>query len=95
MENAADTKALALPHRLVLEGRGVLSVTGVAEVESFDEDSVVLRTARGTLVVRGRQLHLRMLSPDGGQVGVDGTVDSMTYEDEPAGGGGFLSRLFG
>ena len=90
-----EGKALELPHRLVLEGRGKLSVTGVTEIESFDENTVVLYTTRGTLVIHGRQLHLSLLSLDGGQVNVDGTVDSMVYEDEQRTAGSFLSRLFG
>ncbi len=81
------------PHDLRLENRARLSVTGVREVESFDEESVVLHTARGVLVIRGQSLHLQTLSIDGGQVAVDGTVDAMLYE-EPQKPGGFFSRLF-
>ncbi len=90
-----EEKALELPHRLVLEDRRQLTLNGVTEVESFDETTVVLHTTRGTLVLHGRQLHLSMLSLDGGQVHVDGTVDSLVYEDDQRTGGSFLSRLFG
>ncbi len=89
-----EEKALELPHRLVLEGRGRLSVTGITEIESFDENTVVLYTTRGTLVIHGRQLHLSTLSVDGGQASVDGTIDSLVYEDEQR-SGGLFSRLFG
>ena len=67
----------------------------IVEVESFDESMIVLHTTRGTLVIRGSGLHLQLLSLDGGQVHVDGTVDSMTYEDETREAGGFFARLFG
>lgn len=69
------------PHELRLENRARLSVNGVREVESFDEESVVLHTTKGVLVIRGQQLHLQTLSIDGGQVAVDGTVDAMSYEE--------------
>ena len=96
MAYAQEEKALDLPHRLVLEGRSRLAITGITEIESFDENTVVLYTTRGTLVVHGRQLHLSALSVDGGQASVDGTIDSMVYEDDQrAGGGSLLSRLFG
>ncbi len=88
-----EEKALELPHKLTLDGRSRLNLTGVREVESFDEGMVVLHTTRGTLVVRGDGLHLQMLSLDGGQVHVDGTVNSLTYEDNSQ-SGGFFSRLF-
>ena len=52
------------------------------------------RLTRGTLIVRGTGLHLQMLSLEGGQVSVDGRVDSLTYE-EPVPAGGFFARLFG
>ncbi len=90
-----DEKALELPHKLTLDGRSRLNLSGVTEVESFDEGMVVLHTTWGTLVVRGSGLHLQMLSLDGGQVHVDGTVDSLTYEDSARDAGGFFSRLFG
>lgn len=95
MAYAQEEKALELPHRLVLESRNKLAITGITEIESFDENTVVLYTTRGTLVIHGRQLHLSMLSVDGGQVSVDGTIDSMVYEDDQRTGGSLLSRLFG
>ena len=53
-----------------------------------------LTTTRGTLIVRGENLHLQLLRLDGGEVLVDGTVDSLSYEDA-APAGGFFGRLFG
>lgn len=83
-------------HRLVLEGREQLTVTGVEEVESFDEKSIVMGTSKGVLVVRGEQLHIEQLSLDGGALKVEGYVDSITYEEErTARGGGLLARLLG
>lgn len=83
-----------LPQKLTLEDRRRLTVTGVQEVESFDENAVVLHTNRGMLIVRGRELHLKQLSVDGGQVAVDGHVDALLYE-EGRKEGGFWSRLLG
>ena len=82
-----------MPHELRLESRARLNVTGVREVESFDESAVVLHTAKGVLVIRGQSLHLQTLSIDGGQVAVDGTVDALVYEETQK-QGGFFSRLF-
>lgn len=84
------------PHRITLEDRGTLSVSGVMEVERFDENEIVMATSRGTLVVRGEELHIEKLSLDGGELRVEGNVDSLLYEDdgEPR-GVGLLARLFG
>lgn len=91
-ENSVNMQA---PHRVVLEERGVLSVTGVEEVERFDENEIVMSTVRGTLVVRGEELHIEKLSLDGGELRVEGSVDSLVYEDDGREErGGFFSRLF-
>ena len=90
-----EEKALENPHKLTLDGRNRLTMTGVTEVESFDEEMVVLHTTKGTLVIRGQGLHLQLLSLDGGQVHVDGMVESMTYEDTGRQPAGFFARLFG
>ena len=92
--NAANEKLPETPHRLVLDSRRKLSMSVVIEVESFDESAIQLTTTRGPVLIRGSGLHLQMLSLDGGQVAVDGTVDSISYEDE-APAGGFFARLFG
>ena len=91
---AYEEKGLELPHRLTMEGRARLNVTGITEIESFDENTVVLYTTRGTLVIHGRQLHLSTLSVDGGPARVDGTFESGAYGEEQR-GGGRLRRLFG
>ncbi len=85
----------AVEHRLELTGREQLTVSGVEDVDRFDETGIIMSTSAGTLVVTGEDLHIGKLSLDGGELHVDGRIDSITYEDEGQGRGGFLSRLFG
>ena len=85
---------LTLPHKLTLNERSCLTMTGVTDVVSFDENAVVLHTGLGTLIVQGRDLQLKTLSTDGGQVAVEGTVSALLYE-EPKQKGGWMRRLFG
>ena len=82
------------PHKLTLNDRRQLTMTGVTEVVSFEDTAVVLRTSLGTLMVQGQDLQLKTLSLEGGQVAVDGTVSALVYE-EPRQSGGWLHRLFG
>ena len=72
-------------HRLELVGRERLTVSGVEDVERFDETGIVMSTSAGTLVVTGEDLHIGKLSLDGGELHVEGRVDSVTYEDDGAG----------
>lgn len=83
-----------LPHKLTLDERKKLGVTGVAEVVSFDEGTVVLRTGLGTLIVQGQGLQLKQLSPEGGSVTVEGQIASLVYEQTRE-ARGLLGRLFG
>lgn len=82
-----------LPHKLTLSERSRLTMTGVTEVVSFDEQTVVLHTDLGVLSIHGQNLQLKALSLDGGQVAVDGSIAAMIYE-EPRQSGGLLRRLF-
>lgn len=83
-----------MPHSLQLKQRQMLTVSGVSEVISFEENMVVLQTGQGTLLVQGQQLQLKKLSPEGGEVLVEGKIGALTYE-EPRPSGGWRQRLFG
>lgn len=72
---------LQLPHKLTLSERKNLTLSGVTEVVSFDDTTVVLKTVLGTLEVQGQELQLKNLSIDGGQVAVDGHICSLYYEE--------------
>lgn len=70
-----------LPHKLQLNERESLTMTGVAEVVSFDENTVVLQTSLGLLVIQGQQLQLKNLTLEGGQVAVEGSIRALFYEE--------------
>ena len=82
-----------MAHSLALEGRKSLTMTGVAEVVSFDDGAVVLRTGLGMLTVQGSDLRLKTLSTDGGQMAVTGEISLLSYEEPRS--GGWLRRLLG
>ena len=84
----------ARPNNLNLENRRALSVSGVDDVESFDEHEIVMRCGGTLLVVGGEELSVGKLSVESGEVRVQGLIRSLVYEDAPAGRGGFWSRMF-
>lgn len=83
---------MVMPHKLTLDERNKLTMTGVTEVISFDDSAVILRTGLGKLMIHGKRLQLKTLSLEGGQVAVDGHIAAMIYE-EPRSTGGFFQRL--
>lgn len=83
------------PHQVVLDDRERLTISGVEEVECFDESSILLSTARGGLEVQGEGLHIEKLSLDGGDLKVDGLINALVYEPRGRERGGLFSRLLG
>ena len=87
------TDGLNMPHGLSLTERKKLTMTGALEVVSFDENCVIVKTTLGTLAVQGQQLQLKQLTLEGGNVAVEGEIESLQYEQCRA-EGGWMSRLF-
>ena len=85
------------PHRLMMHNRSALSVTGIRDVVSFDENQVILDTDMGLLTMKGKDLHVSRLTLEKGEIDIEGKIDSLTYSDmKPASrqGESFLGRLF-
>ena len=91
---AYEITGAPLHHRLELDGRERLTVSGVEDVARFDETCIVMSTCAGTLVVTGEGLHIGKLSLDGGELHVDGRIDGVNYEEEQPSRSGLFSRLF-
>jgi len=88
-------KRPGLQHKLVLVDRESMTVEGVMNVESFDDEEIVLETNAGVLTVLGHDLHIRQLSLEEGVIEIDGYVESCDYTDEnPGRSKGILARLF-
>lgn len=82
---------LQFPHKLTLQQREDLTMTGVTEVVCFDDTEVILKTQLGRLTVLGEDLSLKTLNPEGGQVAILGKIASLSYEEpRPA---GFFRRM--
>ena len=85
-------KKAGMPHNLILEDRKKLVVSGVEDVDSFDEQTVVAYTAVGELMIKGEGLHINKLSLETGAL--DGEIASLTYTENRSSNGSFFSKLF-
>ncbi len=92
---AAEERNREMPHTVILEGREKLTISGVVDVQSFNEEQVLLETVRGMLVVRGQGLHVERLQLEAGELIVEGEVGLVEYDDSVQPRGGLLKRLFG
>lgn len=89
----AEQKPVKTPHSLILKDRKLLTATGVSNVDSFDEQTVVAYTDLGELVIHGSKLHINKLNVDSGELTLDGEITSMAYSENRE-SGGFFARLF-
>ena len=95
----ADNGGLArpqIPHCITLEDRRLLTVSGVSDVDSFDEQSVTVFTQMGELVIKGANLHINRLSLEIGEILIEGEINSLVYSEreDSASKGGFFSKVF-
>lgn len=81
-----EKENVSIPHQLIMQDRTRLEVTGVTEVESFDEHTVTCHTSLGVLTVHGSNLKLFRLDIDGTALSVEGHIESLTYTDVKRGG---------
>ena len=81
---------------LILENRNKLSISGVLDVLSFDDQIVIIETEMGLLTVKGENLRINKLSIDTSEVIVEGDIFELAYSDENINkkSSGFLNKIF-
>ena len=83
-----------MPHNLILEDRKRMMVSGVQDVDCFDEESIILFTNMGRLVVQGQNLHVNSFDVESGEFFLEGDVHSLNYTEGGKEKKTFFSRLF-
>ena len=92
-----EEKLTARPHRITIQNRSSGTITGIVDVVSFDENTIVLDTDQGLLTIKGNGLHVSRLTLEKGEVDIEGRIDSMAYSevtDFHKAGASLLGRLF-
>ncbi len=81
-------------HNLILENRKSLLLSGVSDVDSFDEQTVIAYTDMGSLTIKGSDLKVNKLNTESGELNIEGNISSMSYSDETKSTGNFFSKIF-
>jgi len=90
-----EKKVIKSQHNVIMESRRNLVVSGVMDIDSFDEQTVVVFTEQGELTISGSNLHINKIDVDTGDLLMEGEIDTLAYSDnQPRQKGGFLTRLF-
>ena len=72
------------PHKLIIESKERCIVTGVEDVDSFNENEVIFLTSMGMMTILGQDLHISKLNLEDGQLVVDGVIECADYSDHDA-----------
>ncbi len=83
-------------HNITMRNRKQLDITGVKQVESFDNEEFLLETELGFLAIRGQNLHMKNLDVDQGIVAIEGKIYDLVYLDQQQNDKtkGFFGKLF-
>lgn len=69
-------------NNIILENRKKLSITGVDEVISFNDEIIILTTSLGTLTLKGKDLKMNKLDVQNGDVMITGKINSFVYSEK-------------
>lgn len=93
-ERAMEESVEKRVHKVSIDKRSHMDISGVCEVISFDEECVLLKTSCGEMSVEGSGIKIGVLDTDRGVVSLDGKIDALFYSDErEKGRGGLFGRL--
>ena len=86
----------AVVQNLILENRGKLSISGVLDVLSFDDQVIMVETELGLLTIKGENLRITKLSIDTSEVIVEGNISYLAYSNKEVekNKGSFISKIF-
>lgn len=68
-----------LSHQIIINDRSKGSLTGILDLISFDESTIVVDTDMGLLTIKGKDLHVSRLTLDKGEIEIEGRPDSLVY----------------
>lgn len=75
-------KTVKQNHNIILENRKSLSISGITDVDSFDEREIILYTQLGELTIQGRELHIDAMSVETGDMTITGDIWALIYGDK-------------
>lgn len=82
---------------IILEERSKLSISGVEQVDNYNENTITLGSVRGGITIKGEELNISKLNLEDGNVRIDGIINSISYSNKESTnnkGTGFLGKMF-
>lgn len=77
----AETPRAIKPHTVTIQGRNLLTATGITRVDFFSEELITAQTEQGQLNIKGEGLHMNALSAESGDLLVQGKIIALSYSE--------------
>ena len=88
-----ETQTPLSPHQLIMQDRKRLDISGVSDVDSFDDTTVIVFTSLGELTIKGQGFQVHRLDLEGGNLSLEGRVDALSYSENVR-ASGLFGKLF-
>ena len=88
------SKSANIPHNVIIENKEKISITGVYDVRSFDDNEVILDTSGGNMSVCGEDLRVEKLSIESGEIVIEGCIFCIEYSEKDVRRESFWSKIF-
>ena len=82
MQQDIKKQSIVEPHIIEMSDRAKMKITGVLDVVSFSEDKIDLKTNKGRILIKGKDLNINKLNTDSGDLNVTGKIDIIEYTDK-------------
>lgn len=80
---------------ILVENRSKVTITGVEQVESFNDNTIILTTVKGGIVIKGEDLNVGKLNIDNGNINIEGNINGINYSDKGLGHrGNIIGKIF-
>lgn len=89
-ENRLNSKS----QNILIEDRNNVTISGVEQVDSFNENTIILSTIKGGLSIKGENLNVSKLNLDEGNVKISGTINSLTYISKEGAPKNLMGKIF-
>ncbi|NLY67037.1 MAG: sporulation protein YabP [Tissierellia bacterium] len=91
----ADQNLKFRNQNILIEDRNRASITGVEQVESFNDNTIILKTIKGGMVIKGENLNVDKLNLDDGNVKISGVINGINYVEKISGQkGNIIGKIF-
>jgi sporulation protein YabP len=93
--NMSENKISFKNQNVFIEDRNKVTITGVEQVESFNDNTIILNTIKGGMTIKGEGLNVGKLNLDEGNVKIDGIINGILYNDKDSSQkGNIIGKIF-